>query len=65
MLSWKKGKNIVELEIEVDAGVFEEGLEKAFRKNAKRFNVPGFRKGKHLEILWKDTMDRKCFTKML
>jgi len=42
----KKEKNIVELEIEVDAGVFEEGLEKAFRKNAKRFNVPGFRKGK-------------------
>lgn len=42
----KKEKNIVELEIEVDSGVFEEGLKKAFQKNAKRFNVPGFRKGK-------------------
>ncbi|NLI57663.1 MAG: trigger factor [Clostridium sp.] len=42
----KKEKNIVELEIEVDAEVFEEGLEKSFRKNAKKFNIPGFRKGK-------------------
>lgn len=42
----KKEKNIVELEIEVDSEVFEEGLKKAFKKNAKRFNVPGFRKGK-------------------
>lgn len=42
----KKEKNIVELEIEVDAEVFEEGLEKSFKKNAKKFNIPGFRKGK-------------------
>ncbi len=39
-------KNVVQLEIEVDAAKFEEGMEKSYRKNAKKFNVPGFRKGK-------------------
>ncbi|MDP4093889.1 MAG: trigger factor [Bacillota bacterium] len=39
-------KNVVQLEIEVDAAKFEEGMQKAFVKNANRFNVPGFRKGK-------------------
>jgi len=39
-------KNVVQLEIEVDAAKFEEGMEKSFLKNAKKFNVPGFRKGK-------------------
>lgn len=36
----------VKLEITVGADKFEEGLQKAFYKNAKYFNVPGFRKGK-------------------
>lgn len=39
-------KNIVKLEIEVDKAVFEEGMEKSYRKNVKHINVPGFRKGK-------------------
>ncbi|NMB98642.1 MAG: trigger factor [Clostridiaceae bacterium] len=39
-------KNIVKLEIEVDVEKFDEGMEKAYRKNANKFNVPGFRKGK-------------------
>lgn len=39
-------KNVVQLEIEVDAAKFEEGMQKSFLKNAKRFNIPGFRKGK-------------------
>jgi trigger factor len=39
-------KNVVQLEIEVDAAKFEEGMKKSFSKNAKKFNVPGFRKGK-------------------
>lgn len=39
-------KNVVQLEIEVDAAKFEEGMQKAYIKNAKRFNIPGFRKGK-------------------
>jgi len=40
------GKNVVQLEIEVDAAKFEEGMQKSFIKNAGRFNIPGFRKGK-------------------
>ena len=39
-------KNVVQLEIEVDASAFEEGMNKSYRKNAGKFNVPGFRKGK-------------------
>jgi trigger factor len=42
----KIDKNIVKLEIEVDAEKFNEGMEKSYRKNAKNFNIPGFRKGK-------------------
>lgn len=36
----------VELEIAVDAAAFSDAVSKAFKKNAKNFNVPGFRKGK-------------------
>ncbi|MCX7748686.1 MAG: trigger factor [Clostridia bacterium] len=39
-------KNVVQLEIEVDAEKFEEGLQKSYLKNAHKFNIPGFRKGK-------------------
>ena len=39
-------KNRVKLEIAVGADVLEEGLEKSYKKNAKRFNIPGFRKGR-------------------
>ncbi|MDF2524480.1 MAG: trigger factor [Clostridiales bacterium] len=39
-------KNVVQLEIEVDAEKFEIGMQKSFAKNAGRFNIPGFRKGK-------------------
>lgn len=38
--------NIAELEITVSAEKLEEGIMKAYLKNAKRFNIPGFRKGK-------------------
>lgn len=36
----------VELEITVDQDAFQKAVSDAFRKNAKRINVPGFRKGK-------------------
>ncbi|HHW00568.1 MAG TPA: trigger factor [Clostridiaceae bacterium] len=39
-------KNVVQLEIEVDAAKFEEGMQRSFFKNAKKFNIPGFRRGK-------------------
>lgn len=39
-------KNQVKLEIEVEAKIFDECMDKAFNKNKTRFNIPGFRKGK-------------------
>ncbi|MEG1028200.1 MAG: trigger factor, partial [Oscillospiraceae bacterium] len=39
-------KNKVELTVNVGAEEFEAALEKAYRKNVKTINVPGFRKGK-------------------
>jgi len=38
--------NVATLKIEVNEEEFEKALEKSFKKNAKRFNVPGFRRGK-------------------
>ncbi|HHU70096.1 MAG TPA: trigger factor [Thermoanaerobacterales bacterium] len=37
--------NIAMLEIEVDADRFEEAMNRAYKKNVKKINVPGFRKG--------------------
>lgn len=42
----KLDTNKYELTISVDAQTFGEGVQKAFRKNAKHINVPGFRQGK-------------------
>ena len=39
-------ENRYELAISVDAETFEKAVSDAFRKNAKKLNVPGFRKGK-------------------
>lgn len=39
-------KNKVKLTIEVSSEVFEEGMQKSYKKNVKYINVPGFRKGK-------------------
>ncbi len=41
-----ENKNEVKLEITVEAKVFDEGIVKVYNKNAKYFNIPGFRKGK-------------------
>lgn len=50
-MSLKKAKktkkaNRIELEVVVDAATFEKAVEDAYRKNVKKMNVPGFRKGK-------------------
>jgi trigger factor len=39
-------KNVVQLEFDIDAAKFEEGMQKAYIKNKHKFFVPGFRKGK-------------------
>ena len=41
----KKEKSTVELTIQVEAGEFEAAVQKAYLKNRKSINVPGFRKG--------------------
>ena len=55
------------LEFEIEAGVFDKGLEKAYRKVVKELDVPGFRKGTAsravveaqfgLQILLEDAME--------
>lgn len=42
----KVENNVVKLEITVDKTQFNEAVQKAYKKNVKRFNIPGFRKGK-------------------
>lgn len=39
-------KNELKLEFTIEAKVFEEGMKTVYKKNAKYFNIPGFRKGK-------------------
>ncbi len=42
----KLEKNVVKFEVTVEAEKFNEALKKSYAKNAKKFNIPGFRKGK-------------------
>ncbi len=64
------GNNMVEMEIEVENDLYEQGMQDSFKKNAHRFNVPGFRKGKaprYLieryygeEVLYEDAINIIC-----
>lgn len=42
----KISSNKVKISFEIEAAKFQEGLDAAYRKNVKRINIPGFRKGK-------------------
>lgn len=42
----KISSNKVKISFEIEAEKFSEGLDAAYRKNVKRINIPGFRKGK-------------------
>ena len=42
----KVSTNVVKFEVKVSAEKFSEALTRAYKKNVKHFNVPGFRKGK-------------------
>lgn len=44
----KDKANEVKLEFTVEAQKFEEAIQDVYKKNAKYFNIPGFRKEKHL-----------------
>ncbi|WP_027632309.1 trigger factor [Clostridium hydrogeniformans] len=62
--------NVVKLEVVVEAAKFNEALKKSYNKNSKRFNVPGFRKGKApmniikkyygVEALYEDAINFCC-----
>lgn len=39
-------KNLYEIEFDVDKATFDAAIEKVYRKEVKKINVPGFRKGK-------------------
>ncbi|GAA0084314.1 trigger factor [Clostridium sp. CTA-7] len=39
-------KNVVKFEVKVEAEEFQEAIKRAYNKNVKSFNIPGFRKGK-------------------
>ena len=41
-----ENKNEVKLEFTIEAEKFEQGMKKVYLKNARYFNIPGFRKGK-------------------
>ena len=42
----KKENNRVELEVEVDAQTFAKAVDAAYKKDVRKINMPGFRKGK-------------------
>lgn len=42
----KLEKSMVELQFAVDAETFKAAVEKAYKRESKKYNVPGFRKGK-------------------
>ena len=44
--STKVETNRYQLEVEVDAKTFQDAIEKAYRKEIKKIQIPGFRKGK-------------------
>ncbi len=66
----KVEKNQMKLEIEVEAKLFDECMDKAFNKNKSRFNIPGFRKGKAPrsmveryygeQVLYEDAINYAC-----
>ena len=39
-------KNLVKLTFEVSAEDFDKAINQVYKKNVKKFNVPGYRKGK-------------------
>lgn len=57
----KKENNRVELEIEVDAATFAAAVDAAYKKDVKKMNVPGFRKGKAPRALLEKTYGAGVF----
>ena len=43
-------KNLVKLTFDVSSEEFEKAIDKAYAKNAKKYSVPGFRKGRYRRV---------------
>ena len=53
--------NELKLTFNISAEVFDEGMKKVYRKTAKYFNIPGFRKGKAPMALVEKTSGSEIF----
>ncbi len=54
--------NVVKFEVKVEAKKFQAALNKSYNKNAKNFNIPGFRKGKVPMAIVKQHYGDRSFT---
>lgn len=57
--------NEIKLEFTVEAQKFDEAIQDVYKKNAKYFNIPGFRKGKAPFKMVEKHMEYKYSMKML
>lgn len=57
----KLENNVVSFEFSVSPEQFEEAVQKAYKKNVKKINLPGFRKGKAPRILIEKAYGKEIF----
>ena len=57
----KTDKNIVSFEFSVSPEEFEKAVQKAYKKNVKKINMPGFRKGKAPRIIIEKAYGKEVF----
>ena len=57
----KTYKNIVSFEFSVSPEEFEKAVQKAYKKNVKKINMPGFRKGKAPRIIIEKAYGKEVF----
>ena len=57
----KTDKNIVSFEFSVSPEDFEKAVQKAYKKNVKKINMPGFRKGKAPRIIIEKAYGKEVF----
>lgn len=57
----KTDKNTVSFEFSVSPEEFEKAVQKAYKKNVKKINMPGFRKGKAPRIIIEKTYGKEVF----
>lgn len=53
-------KNLVKLTFEVSAEDFDKAINQVYKKNVKKFNVPGYRKGKSSKKDYRKVLYRGC-----